>query len=876
MPPGALLFQRLFALPTLRARNTRGSVPAALEPVTARALVLRITPRAVRSDDNRCLGRGRSVLRRARNSSGHLATNPGRHSCRHGDRVRRPTAARPAGAGAAEWRTARGRDGADNSPLENGQRLDVDGTLPADLPTGYHDFFASGNETADGQPLRIIVSPGRCFLPADLRLWGWAVQLYATRSRASWGIGDLADLARLGRWARPLGTGMLVVNPLDAVAPTTPQESSPYFPSSRRFLNPIYLAIEAVPGYEQLKGELAPLAAEAQALNAKLQIDRDAVYRLKTAALEKLWRAFAGDEQFDRYKAARGEPLRQFAAYCTLAEKFGGNWHAWEAPLRDAHGPAVRAAMTESADRLRFFQWLQWLLDRQLAAAARELPILKDLPIGASPDGFDAWVWQDVLGRGVAMGAPPDLFNTQGQNWGLPPLVPHALQTARYEPFVDIVRAGLRHAGGLRIDHVIGLFRSFWVPSGFDAQEGAYVRYPVEDLLAILALESQRAGALIIGEDLGTVEPGTRERLAAHDILSYALLYFESNRPSDFPPKALAAITTHDLPTVAGLWSGSDLAEQVALRLSPDPQEERSLRERMGRLTGLPPTASVDEVIRAAHAALAQALRCWWWRRWKMPWRWPSGRTFRTPPAATGRTGRERCRCRSTISPAWPDRRLWGRSCPPTAASSPAAEAMRASAGPRPLLTHCGRRRGLGLQVKRIEDRNFGIDFGQDDQGAGDEALGELRRTEQAVVQRGDERSRADRQKPGDVEDAFGPETFARRRSNCGVVPPVRAHWYPCLMPRSKSVTIGSPIGGEPALPEPRGARFWGASAALSNQEYVTPEITKPIGIEGRAERPWPVGPGYGNGRPVGPWGRGAGITCGPKGQAFLQPSPTG
>jgi 4-alpha-glucanotransferase len=496
--------------------------------------------------------------------------------------------------------------------LENGQRLEIGGELPTDLPTGYHDFYAGGKTagdklTGDGQPLRIIVSPGRCFLPADLRLWGWAVQLYATRSRASWGIGDLADLARLGAWARPLGAGMLVVNPLDAVAPTLPQESSPYFPSSRRFLNPLYLSIEEVPGFAQLSGELAPLATAARALNAQAFVDRDAVFRLKMAALEKLWRVFTGDEQFDRYATARGESLRQFAVYCSLAEKFGANWHTWDDRYRDADGPAVRAWAAESADRCRFFAWLQWLADRQLAAAAKELKLLKDLPIGASPDGFEAWVWQDLLGRGVAMGAPPDLFNTQGQDWGLPPLVPHKLQAARYEPFVDIVRAGLRHAGGLRIDHVIGLFRSFWVPHGFGAQEGAYVRYPVEDLLAILALESQRAGALIIGEDLGTVEPGTRERLAAHDILSYALLYFERGRPSDYPAKALAAITTHDLPTVAGLWSGSDLAEQVALRLSPDAGEERALRERLMHLTGLGPGASIDEMILATHGALAQA-----------------------------------------------------------------------------------------------------------------------------------------------------------------------------------------------------------------------------------------------------------------------------
>ena len=204
-------------------------------------------------------------------------------------------------------------------------------------------------------------------------------------------------------------------------------------------------------------------------------------------------------------------------------------------------------------------------MDEQLARAAAELPLMQDLPIGASPYGADAWAWQGILAEGAAMGVPPDLFNTLGQNWGLPPLAPHKLRAAGYQPLVEIVPSALRHAGGLRIDHVLGLFRSFWIPDGMGAKDGAYVRYPVDDLLGIIALESVQAQAFVVGEDLGTVEPGVREKLAAYDMLSYALVCFEERPPAEYPVKAVAGVTTHDLPTVAGLWSGSDLAEQQAL-----------------------------------------------------------------------------------------------------------------------------------------------------------------------------------------------------------------------------------------------------------------------------------------------------------------------
>ena len=213
----------------------------------------------------------------------------------------------------------------------------------------------------------------------------------------------------------------------------------------------------------------------------------------------------------------------------------------------------------EHVRRVQFFKWIQWLLDVQLARASGHLALMQDLPIGVDPDGADAWAWQDWLATGVAVGAPPDEFNTQGQNWGLPPFIPHKLRKAGYEPFVQTIRAAFRHGGGLRIDHVMGMFRLFWIPEGQPAVNGAYVRYNADEMLAIVALESERAESYVVGEDLGTVEEGVREKLADHGILSYRLLWFEKERPTEYPKEALVAVTTHDLPTVAGLWTGEDL-----------------------------------------------------------------------------------------------------------------------------------------------------------------------------------------------------------------------------------------------------------------------------------------------------------------------------
>ena len=486
--------------------------------------------------------------------------------------------------------------------LEDGGDVPVDGALPADLPLGYHTLHED-----DLPPARVIVVPPRCHLPEPFRIWGWAAQLYATRSRESWGIGDLADLRRLARWsAQTLRAGVILLNPLAAPLVTVPQQSSPYYPSSRRFRNPLYLRVEDIPGAGDAASALAPIAAEARALNADRHIDRDRVFALKMRALELLWSRFGGDAAFDEFRAAL-PGLEDYAVFCTLTEHHRRNWQAWPEEHRRPDAAGVRRFAEERRERVAFHAWLQWLLDRQLAAAGAELALMQDLPIGVDPDGADSWTWQDVLAQGASVGAPPDRYIVKGQDWGLPPFVPHRLADAGYEPFVQTVRAALRHAGGLRIDHVMGLFRLFWVPHGLTPADGAFVRYRADDLLGIVALESVRAGAFIVGEDLGTVEEGVRERLTAQAILGYRVVWFEPEPPARYPAMALAAVTTHDLPTIHWLWTGADIAHQKAVGLEPNEGGLNEMRDRLAAMTGEAPGADVRAVVEATHRLLAEA-----------------------------------------------------------------------------------------------------------------------------------------------------------------------------------------------------------------------------------------------------------------------------
>ncbi len=359
------------------------------------------------------------------------------------------------------------------------------------------------------------------------------------------------------------------------------------------------------PRAQLLGAELERLARAGRALNEDRRIDRDAIFRLKDRALREIWAHQPSDADFARFCQKREAELNDFAVYCALASEFGGDWRRWPLPYRAPKSPAVEAFAREHAREVGYHKWLQWLLDRQLADAVNSLTLVQDLPIGVDPGGADAWVWQDLLAHDCTVGAPPDLFNTAGQDWTIPPFVPHRLCQAGYEPFIQTIRALLRHAGGLRIDHVMGLFRLFWIPGGLGPRKGAYVRYPARDLLAIVTLESRRAGAFVVGEDLGTVEDRVREELADRRVLSFRVLWFEEKPPTGYAQNAMAAITTHDLPTVAGVWTGQDEAAQRAIGI--DPGESTKLREHLLRLIPAMENASVAEVIEAACRLLASA-----------------------------------------------------------------------------------------------------------------------------------------------------------------------------------------------------------------------------------------------------------------------------
>lgn len=493
--------------------------------------------------------------------------------------------------------------------------------LPHNPGLGYHCFEI---RTADGGPiehgtLRLIVAPEHCYRPPALtddgRVWGLAIQLYALRSKRNWGIGDFTDLRALTAACADWGADVIGVNPLHALFPHNPAHASPYSPSSRLFMNILYIDIEAMPEFAdcptaQRLTRSAAHQAQLQALRKAPLVDYVGVATAKRAVLEELYKHFrqkhlrsdtAYAKAFRSFQARTGDTLDLHSLFEALHEHFYRldaefcGWPAWPEAYRNPESEAVSTFAATNEERVQFFQYLQWHADRQLAAIAehaRELGLAiglyTDLAISSDRGGAEAWANQKLYAADVGVGAPPDEFNLHGQDWGLPPIIPGTLVESAYASFIATLRANMRHAGALRIDHVMGLMRLFWIPSGTAPDAGAYVRYPFADLLGILALESHRNRCLVVGEDLGTVPNEVRVALEAAGVLSYRIAYFEKDdagnfkAPSAYPRQAVVAVSTHDLPTLAGFWDAFDLKARAELSLFPsDELRDQQTRTRM-------------------------------------------------------------------------------------------------------------------------------------------------------------------------------------------------------------------------------------------------------------------------------------------------------
>ncbi|GAB77393.1 4-alpha-glucanotransferase [Austwickia chelonae] len=503
--------------------------------------------------------------------------------------------------------------------------------LPAGNVLGWHTLHA---QIPGGSVHRssVVVVPDRLDLPAAVETRGASglmTQLYAMRSRASWGVGDLADLADLAVWgAHELGSDFVLVNPVHAAEPVAPMEPSPYLPTSRRFVNPMYIRVEEIPEVAYLSPEdrsvVERCAQEAHLLNGQDTVDRDASWELKNKALQIVYsarRPVRRELAFDSFCVREGQGLVDFATWCALVGAYGVS--GWPEGLEDRSSEAVAAERTRLSDQVRYHMWLQWVVDSQLAGVQRQareagmsVGVMQDLAVGVHPEGADAWGLGDALARGVTVGAPPDPYNQLGQDWSQPPWRPDKLAEMGYEPFRDMIRAALRHSGALRIDHVLGLFRLWWVPSGCSPREGTYVRFDFEALVGILVLEAHRAGAVIVGEDLGTVEPWVRDYLRERGILGTSILWFERSAdgaplpPEQYRRLCLASVTTHDLPPTAGYLTGEhmDLRERLGLFTRPveteraeDESDRRQVVDVLRERGLVDADESVEKIVEALH-----------------------------------------------------------------------------------------------------------------------------------------------------------------------------------------------------------------------------------------------------------------------------------
>ncbi len=476
--------------------------------------------------------------------------------------------------------------------------------LPADLPLGWHTLYARIPGAEEPHRGVLVVVPESLELPHAVDrdgAWGLMTQMYSVRSQQSWGVGDLADLADMAVWsARSLGADFTLINPVHAAQFSTPMEASPYLPTSRRFVNPIYIRVEDIPEVAYLspavRAQIEDLATGARAANTSDRIERDPAWDAKKEALRIVYaqpRSARRQLAFEAFCEREGHGLLDYATWCVLHDH---HEDPWPAELQDRASAAVEAEREKHHDEILFAMWCQWVVDDQLAAVQREsveagmsLGVVQDLAVGVHPRGADAWSLKDALAQGVTVGAPPDPYNQRGQNWSQPPWHPDRLEALGYEPFRDMIRGALRHSGGLRIDHVIGLFRLWWVPEGHDAIDGTYVRFDHEALIGILVLEAHRSGALVVGEDLGTVEPWVRDYLTERGILGTSILWFERHedgsplRPEEYRRLCLASVTTHDLPPTAGYLTGEHIRVRQELGVFTRPIEVESAEDEADR-----------------------------------------------------------------------------------------------------------------------------------------------------------------------------------------------------------------------------------------------------------------------------------------------------
>lgn len=513
----------------------------------------------------------------------------------------------PEGSGAFEWQLTLEKGDQTRGEIHEGDVLN----LSASLPAGYHQLtFSQAGQT---WACRIIVVPPRCYEPDALlageKLWGATIQLYTLRSENNWGVGDFGDLKKMVTEVGRRGGAFVGLNPIHALYPANPLSASPYSPSSRRWLNLTYIDVNAVEEFaaSQIAQDwwhsIETHDALLQARSTEY-VDYPLVMQLKSAALKLAWPLFCElpeasqrKRDFRRFVLLGGDSLRQQALFDALHTHLRDldlglwGWPVWPDAYRDAKGADVAQFSEHYASEVEFYQWQQWLAHTQFAECYQcsvelgmPIGLYRDLAVGVAEGGAETWSDPALYCLNATIGAPPDILGPQGQNWGLPPIDPHEMKDRAYQPFIDLLRANMAQCGALRIDHVMGLLRLWWIPFDEEAGNGAYVRYPLDDLLGVLALESQRHQCMVIGEDLGTVPKEIVASLRDSGVYSYKVLYFEHDKtftyrqPQDYVAQAMATVTTHDLPTLRGYWEGGDLTLGASLGVYPDPQVLEKLR----------------------------------------------------------------------------------------------------------------------------------------------------------------------------------------------------------------------------------------------------------------------------------------------------------